>query len=169
MTDTTPDSAILAALAERGGQPMTALNALGHLTGTVTGARLVTLTTVDPDTGEAERIFSSMPGPYPVSGRKPMNESYWSDIVIRQHQTFVANSIAKIAEVFFDHELIASLGCESVVNLPVVVDGHVIGTINCLDAADYWTPGRLATAETLRLSGAAVFLLHRLMSKGMAQ
>lgn len=152
------------ALGQGDGQPMAALDALGRLAAQVTGAKLVTLMTVD-DSG-AERLWSNMPDVYPVSGRKPLNESYWSDVVMRDQQTFVANSIDKIAEVFPDHPLILSLGCESVMNLPIIVAGHVMGTINCLAGPGYWTTARLEQAEELRLPGAAAYLLHRLMTNG---
>lgn len=147
-------------------QPQTALAALGRLAEQVTGARLVTLMTADPETGEAERIWSNMPGPYPVSGRKPIQQDAWSRHVLELQKTFVANDISGIVAVFADHPLILSLGCESVMNLPVVVAGQVLGTINCLDGPGYWTPERLAGAEVLRLPAAAAYLLHRLLTKG---
>ncbi len=155
---------IIKSLEQGDGQPMAALDALGRLAAQVTGAKLVTLMTVE-DSG-AERLWSNMPDVYPVSGRKPLNESYWSDVVVRNQQTFVANSIEKIAEVFPDHPLILSLGCESVMNLPIIVAGQVMGTINCLDGPGYWTAARLEKAEKLRLPGAAAYLLHRLMTYG---
>lgn len=155
---------VIQSLEQGDGQPMAALDALGRLAVQVTGAKLVTLMTVE-DSG-AERLWSNMPDVYPVSGRKPLNESYWSDVVVRNQQTFVANSIEKIAEVFPDHPLILSLGCESVMNLPIIVAGQVLGTINCLDGPGYWTAARLEKAEKLRLPGAAAYLLHRLMTYG---
>lgn len=35
-------------------------------------------------------------------------------------------------EVMEDHEKIASLGLYSIMNIPLVLQGKVIGTINCL-------------------------------------
>jgi len=40
--------------------------------------------------------------------------------------------------VFFDHALIASLGCDSVLNLPVVHGECVLGTLNLLHEADWY-------------------------------
>jgi GAF domain-containing protein len=159
---------IAAALAASQDQPVTALAALGRLAEEVTGARLVTLMASDPATGEAERIFSNMPGPYPVSGRKPMNPTHWSRTVLEEKRVFVANSIEEIAEVFPDHPLILSLGCESVMNLPAIVGGEVLGTVNCLAGPGHFTPERLAAAEALRLPAAAVFLFHQQIAKGTA-
>src|SRR5690606_17419422 len=102
------------------------------------------------------------------SGTKPVNKTYWSGIVIDQKKTFVANSIDKIAEVFFDHELIQSLGCESVINVPVVIGGNVIGSINWLHEANYYTEDRVRAAEALKLPAAACFLLRERMEKEAA-
>ena len=91
--------------------------------------------TFDPRTRLAQRIYSNMPDAYPVSGTKPANPTEWSRLVLEEKKTFVANDIDGIARVFDDHELIRSLGCESVMNVPIIVAGEVIGTINCLHEA----------------------------------
>jgi hypothetical protein len=41
---------------------------------------------------------------------------------------------------FADRALILSLGCESVLNLPVLWRGEVLGTINLLDRAQAYAP-----------------------------
>lgn len=155
---------ITAAIAQ--GTPQAALDALGHLAEQVTGARLVTLMTADPVTGEAERIWTNHPDAYPVSGRKPFQPNRWTATVLDRHETFVANDFEGIKEVFGDHDLIRSLGCESVMNLPAIAGGRVLGTVNCLDAAGHFTPARVAEAEALRLPATAVFLFH-LLHTGM--
>ena len=50
---------------------------------------------------------------------------------------------------FPDHELINSLGCRSVVNLPAAFDGGVPGTVNCLDVAGHYTAERVARLDAL--------------------
>ena len=106
-----------------------------------------------------------MPVAYPVSGTKPMQDDAWSRQVIGAQKIFVANSIEDIALVFSDHPLILSLGCASVINVPVVVAGRVIGTVNCLDAAGHYTPARVTAAAALRLAGAACLMLNMLLNK----
>ncbi len=124
----------------------------------IVGHKLFTLMTVDGNTGEAARIFSNMPDVYPIFGKKPPNLSHWRTQVIENHKTFVANDIDTIASVFDDHELIRSLGCESVINVPVIIAGQVIGTINCLAEADHYTDERVIASRALMLPGAACFL-----------
>lgn len=151
------------ALASPDAQPETAFAALARLADRVVGAKLFTVMALDPATGMAQRRYSSMPEAYPVSGTKPANRTRWSIEVIEERRTFVANDYEGIREVFFDHELIRSLGCEAVINVPVEVAGVVIGTINCLDVAGHYTPERVAAAEVLKLPAAACLMLNRMI------
>lgn len=160
----TAEAAFRSALEASARQPETVFGALHRLTEAVVGVRLFTLMTFDATTREARRIYSNMPAAYPVLGTKPVNETYWTGMVLDRHETFVANSIDEIAQVFDDYELIRSLGCESAINVPVVVGGEVIGTCNCLHEAGHYTPERVRVAERLKLPGAAAFLLDRMIS-----
>jgi hypothetical protein len=107
------------------------------------GVKLFTVTTVDMAKLLASRVYSSNPTAYPVSGTKPITIDKWFDIVHRQQRMFVANTIADIAALFPDHELISSLGCGSVVNVPVIVEGELAATINLLHQEHYYTPARV--------------------------
>lgn len=146
-----------------------AFDALWHMTEERVGVKLFTLMSFDAETGVAARFYSNMPDAYPVSGTKPVNTTDWSRQVLAEHRTFVANDIEAIAEVFYDHELIKSLGCESVINVPIVIDGSVAGTINCLHEAGFYTDDRIAAAEALKLPAAACLLLNeRRQAQGAA-
>jgi GAF domain-containing protein len=153
-------STFIAALAAEE-QPRATLLALQALFRQQVGAKLFTVMTFDAATGLSQRVHSSHPNDYPVSGVKPLSVGLWSRTVIDERRIFVANSIEAIAEVFPDHELIRSLGCESVVNLPVVFAGAVIGTVNLLDAPGYYTQGRIARVEDLSPFAAAALLAAR--------
>ncbi len=159
-------SGMAAALAAPDGQPEAAFEALCDLSRTIIGHRLFTLMTFDMATHEARRTFSNMPDAYPVSGRKQVEENGWTRQVIGEGRTFAANTIEAIADVFPDYELIRSLGCESVINVPIVVAGRFLGTINCLDAAGHYTAERIAASEALKLPGAACFLLQHTIDQG---
>ena len=124
-------------------------DALRDLSLAVTGHRLFTVMTVDMEAGLARRAYSDHPKEYPVSGTKPIHRDQWFDIVHGEKRSFVANTIADIAKVFPDYELIASLGLGSVLNLPVVLGGELVATINMLHAEDHYTPQRVAAAEAL--------------------
>ena len=71
------------------------------------------------------------------------------------------NELAEIATVFPDHALIGSLGLGSVVNMPVVLGGELMATLNLLDVAGYFTPARLALIrDRLTLPTLAAQLAH---------
>jgi hypothetical protein len=115
----------------------------------VAGHRLFTVMTVDMDAGLARRAYSSHLKEYAVSGTKPIHRDSWFDIVHGEKRSFIANTIEDIAKVFPDYELIASLGCGSVMNLPVVLSGELVATVNMLDAPHHFTPERVAMAEAI--------------------
>lgn len=127
--------------------PHAAFDALYNFSDALVPVRLWTVMSLDPEAGLARRAYSNMPDAYPTSGTKPMVENAWSKIVRGQHKCFVANTLAEIAKVFPDHELIGSLGCGSVLNLPIVHDGVLIGTVNLLDAEHHFTPERVQTCQ----------------------
>ena len=128
------------AVAKGADEGFAALQALVQAT---VGAKLFTYMTVDMAAEVARRAYTSDPENYPTSGTKPIRYDSWFDIVHKQRQYFVANTIADIAKVFPDYGLINSLGCQSVVNMPVVIGGELVGTVNMLDVDGYYTPERV--------------------------
>ena len=158
----TPDpmTAFATALA-KARAPIDAFTALDALVQAVLGAKLVSVTTVEKGGALARRSYSNMPGPYPVSGTKVVEPNRWTEAVIDRGETFVANTLAEIATVFPDHALIGSLGLGSVVNMPVVLGGELMATLNLLDVAGYFTPARLALIrDRLTLPTLAAQLAH---------
>jgi GAF domain-containing protein len=156
-----PDySSFTKSIAADGTDAQAAFDALCELTKQMVGVKLFTVMTHDARTGEAGRVYSNMPDAYPVSGTKPANETDWTRQVIGEKRTFVANDIEGIAAVFSDHELIKSLGCGSVINVPIIVGGQVLGTINCLHKAGFYTREKVEAAEALKLPGTVCLLLH---------
>jgi len=131
-----------AAIAEAKGADQ-AFGALQALVQATVGAKLFTYMSVDMANEVARRAYTSDPTNYPASGTKPIRYNSWFDIVHKERRYFVANTIEAIAEVFPDYELIDSLGCQSVVNMPVVIGGELVGTVNMLDVTGYYTPERV--------------------------
>jgi GAF domain-containing protein len=133
-------------------------SALQALAQAAVGAKLFTIMRVDFEKDVAARVHTSDPVSYAVSGTKPINRTRWFDIVHVERRPFVANTIAEIAEVFPDHETIRSLGCGSVINLPVVIGGELAGTLNLLHEERFYTAERIEAAKALSLPAKAAFL-----------
>lgn len=150
-----------AAIAEAKGADE-AFGALQLLAERTVGVKLFTFMTVDMEAEVARRAYTSDPANYPTSGTKPLRYDSWFDIVHKERKYFVANTIADIAKVFPDHELINSLGCQSVVNMPVVIGGELIGTVNMLHEEGYYTPERVdLIREVLAVPAKAAALVAR--------
>lgn len=113
------------------------------------GHRLFTILFVVEDGTEVERIHSSDPAAYPLTGRKTMGSTPWGDHVLKQGRTWLGNGMEAIRWAFYDHELIARLGCAACINVPVREGGTVVGTLNILDAEDAFTEQDVATAEVI--------------------
>jgi hypothetical protein len=113
------------------------------------GTRLFTVSVQDLDLDVARRAYTSHPVEYPVSGTKPLTRDGWYAACITAQKTFVANTTPEFAKYFFDHALITSLGLGSCINIPLVENGAVLGTINLLAEEHHFTPERLAAYEAL--------------------
>ena len=138
-----------------------AFSALHQLSNSLVGVRLFTVMCVDMNDMLANRAFSSDNEKYPVSGTKPIEMNSWFDVIHTQGKTFTANTLIEISTVFPDHELIGSLGCGSVVNLPVVFSGELVATINLLHEENYYSSERVCVIEEhLPLPSLAAWLIH---------
>ncbi len=127
---------------------MTAYETL-HTKCAALGTRLFTVTTQDLSAGLARRAYTSHPVEYPVSGTKPLTRDGWYEFCITGQQTFVANTTPEFARYFFDHALITSLGLGSCINVPIVSQGQVPGTVNLLAEEHHFTPERLSAYHAL--------------------
>jgi hypothetical protein len=110
--------------------------------------RLFTVMTVDMAAELARRVYSDHPAEYPVTGTKPIHRDAWFNIVHGEKRSFVANTLADIAKLFPDFEMIKSSGCGSVINLPVVLRNELVATINLLHFENYYTAERVQLIES---------------------
>jgi hypothetical protein len=121
------------------------------------GAVIYSCSTFDLAAGKSRRIYTNLPDIYPVSGLKDITPNAWTAQVLDARRAFVANSIEDIAQVFPDHPIIRSLGCGSVINMPVYLAGRFMGTVNVLHEPGYYTPPRVAALHVLRPAAMLAF------------
>lgn len=150
-------------------QPDEPFIALWRLTDAIIGTKLFTLMDADMKTERAGRIFTSHPEEYPVSGSKPITYNHWFDVVHKQRRTFVANNLADIDKVFPDAELIGQLGCASVINLPIILNDNLVGTVNILNSENHYTEERVELAnQLLSMPAKAAWLTSRYIKSQQA-
>ena len=150
MTRTRPKAdPLLCAVATAQGkedQPGTLFAALDQALKSAIGHKLFTILTYDGETGEAARIYSNLPGPYPTGGRKRLAPGPWTEAVLDRGEAYIGRTDADLRAVFPDHELIASLGCASVLNMPVRWRGRTLGSLNLLHEAHWYGEDDIAAS-----------------------
>jgi len=153
-------SAAARAMAEPG-QPAPLFAALDHGLRRTVGHKLFTILLLRPDTNESERIYTNMPDAYPVSGRKPRRETPWTARVFDRGDVFIGYTADDIRAHFPDHELILSLGCAAIMNLPVRYAGETLGTLNVLHEADWYDEPKAALGRPFAALAVPAFLALR--------
>lgn len=136
--DPLPQLAVLSRAVADLTAPAEVFAVLERATGECLGHKLFTVMLYHGETGESERFYTNKPEAYPVGGRKALNPTFWTDQVLRRHEPFLGRTAADIKAVFFDHALIASLGCHSIINLPVAEAGETLGTFNLLHEENWY-------------------------------
>ncbi|MFI7118806.1 GAF domain-containing protein [Amycolatopsis sp. NPDC049868] len=114
------------------------------------GVRLFTVLAWVPERRALRRVHSSHPVEYPVGGEKTVEVAAgWLERCITGQEPYFGPDSAAVREIFADHELIDSLGCGAVINVPVVDDGRTLGVLNLLDAEGHYDDESVAMARSL--------------------
>lgn len=142
-------------------QPAAAFEALCDMAAANVGVMLFTVLTIDQGAGLLRRSFSNMPDAYPAKGTKKMTDTRITDTMLKERTWVLSDGADEVKANFFDHELILSLGCESCLNVPVIVADEVLGSINLLHVAGHYTPARIEAANALCLAAATALLIER--------
>jgi GAF domain-containing protein len=106
--------------------------------GAVFGHQLFTVMVFNAERGRLRRLHSNRADVSPVGGAKAVSDSPWTRHVLREGRIYVGSNQADIRSVFSEHRTLASIGCHSVLNIPVRNRGVTIGTINLLDATGHY-------------------------------
>jgi GAF domain-containing protein len=145
---TLADIEVVAELAATALEPDAVFRAVEDLAREAIGFRLFTVMRLHTEAQEVERLYSSLPDAYPVSGRKPKQGTPWGAQVLDRGEIFVANTPDEVRTAFADYALIFSLGIGAIMNVPIRFRGRSLGTMNICAEAGWFTdadqaPGRL--------------------------
>jgi GAF domain-containing protein len=119
-------------------QPSRICQVLEKVSGEVIGHRLFTVMAFRGARSEVERIYSNQPSVYPAGGRKTKKDTAWASHVLGDMKVFRGNDAADIKSAFDDHATILGLGLGAVLNIPVVLEGRCLGTMNLLHQAGWY-------------------------------
>ncbi len=143
------------------GQPQAIYAALDRILCRIVGAKLFTILVRHQDSNESERVYTNQPEAYPVGGRKQMKDTPWFRKVIVGKQHFLGPTMADVRWAFYDHELIASLGCGSAINLLAIHNDVVVGSINMLHEEHWYDQRAIAVGAPFAQLLIPAFLAHK--------
>lgn len=142
-------------------QPQATFDALDRAVAATIGHRLFTILVHHREARESERVYTNMREAYPVGGRKPITDSPWMQQVMQRGLPYIGRNADDLRDVFYDHELIVSLGCRSVLNIPLRWRGETLGTLNMLHEENWYDTGHVELARVFaQLAVPAVMAQH---------
>ena len=153
-----PGALALATAHSEPDQPGATFRALDHALAQSPGTILFTVLVHHAAEGQNERFYTNMPDSYPVGGRKAVPNSHWTRRLFDDGLPYIGHTRDDIRDVFFDHELIWSLGCESVLNMPVRWAGRTLGTLNLLHRAGFYSEAQVPAVRVLAQLAAPALL-----------
>lgn len=98
------------------------------------GFRVLTILAADSRRRILRRVHSAGPTAFPVGGEKPITDD-WVVRLLQAARPAISPDRDAVRRRFPDHEAIFALGCESVLNVPVVVPGGAVGCVNLMHEA----------------------------------
>lgn len=113
------------------------------------GVILFTVLAFTDDGRSMHRIYSSHPAEYPVGGTKNIKSEVaadWVAICVDEQAPYFGRTHHDVERIFTDSDLIESLGCGSIINAPIVLNGVTIGALNILEAEGTYTDAEVDTA-----------------------
>ncbi|MEJ1160658.1 GAF domain-containing protein [Prosthecomicrobium sp. N25] len=158
MTDTRL-ARLWAVLAEKG-QPAAMVRAVEEAAAADPGHRLFTLMAVEGH--RVRRIHSSRPDRVPPGPAVLMPRTPWSIQVLEEGRPYCAADPESFRRAFPDSGPLERMGLGSVVNVPVLYDGDVLGTLNLLDTPGRYGPEAVATLQALAPVLVPAFLEERI-------
>lgn len=111
------------------------------------GHKLFTIMLHHPDQQAVERIYSTNPAAYPVAGRRPTAEFPLRQRLLVEGEHCIVRDADDLRRTLFDHELIFSLGCESMLVMPVLWRGQTLGLLDLLHEAYWYSEADVALAR----------------------
>ena len=127
--------------------------------------KLFTLTVVDRSIKYVERVYSNNTKIYPLLGTKPIPKNSWTNKVINNKKYFFGESKNQIKKLFFDYKIIHSLGCGSIINIPILNNKKILGTLNVLHEEKYYTKKSVNNIKPFAQLLAPYFIIHQLTMK----
>ena len=120
---------------------------------------------IDQSGKYVERVYSNNKKIYPLLGTKSIPANEWTKQVLIEKKEFLGSNYKQIKKLFFDHETIKSIGCGSIINLPVISNNKVLGTLNILHKENYYNKTNLKNVRDFAQLLSPYFISHQIKMK----
>lgn len=114
------------------GSPEDSFRILDQYLKTSVGHTLMTILKIDTLESFSERIYTSKPALFSSNGKKALDAAPQMRKVIAAGRPLIVNGRDAIRASFPDYDLIFSLGCECIINVPLRWQGKTIANVNVL-------------------------------------
>jgi hypothetical protein len=129
----------LIAAHHRPNQPEATFRAADATLGRFVGHKVFTVLLHDLDLQQHRRVYSSQPELYPPGAcLGPEAFPLWTR-PLAAGQACIGRTASDIRRLFFSHEVILSLGCESVLIMPVHWQGRTLGSLTMLHERHWYS------------------------------
>ncbi|MDB5761615.1 MAG: hypothetical protein JWQ21_610 [Herminiimonas sp.] len=162
-------AALVADLMQQNASSLTIWKAIDEALAEALGHRLFTVLAYADESAKLVRLYSSRPEVNPVGGMKDVVPSPWAQSVLIAGEPYIGRTREDIKEVFFDHEILWGIGCESVLNMPVRLGGRSLGSLNMLDVAGNYDVEDIPVAKIFAQLTAPVLLSGLREAQRLAQ
>jgi hypothetical protein len=156
--DPRPHFARLALAQAEQEQPAATLAALDAALAAAVGHRLCTMQVHYPG-GEAERVYSNLPVPYPVGGRKRASDAPRMRELMQHGRPILIRTEEELRASYADHAGATAIGCGSAMNTPVRWRGRTLGQINLMHQSGWYTEDDLLLVRSFAQFAVPAFLI----------
>ncbi|KAH7252955.1 hypothetical protein B0J15DRAFT_466802 [Fusarium solani] len=131
-----PNASVLIQLASdihQSKPPETIFKSLENTVIALFGYSLFTVLVYDAKSSTISRVYSTRQDVQPVGARKRVTSSPWAQLVLKDGRMYLGSTIEDM-KVFSEYEFLATIGCESVLNVPIrsSLSGEIIGALALL-------------------------------------
>jgi hypothetical protein len=109
------------------GQPEVSFAAVDRAIETGFGRAWTTVLKLEDD--GLRRIYTSIPGTFPLGGVKRLDNAVWARGVLTDHTPFYADGVEAVTAAYADHAIPLGLGVVRIANIPIVFDGVLRGVL----------------------------------------
>lgn len=137
--------------------PHPMLHSLDVITQRAVGHRLFTALRYDLEAGLAYRLYSSAPSLYPATGTKEIATAPALRNMVQNGRPLLTPDANAVRQNFPDADAIFSLGCASILNIPVYGQGRLLGQINLLHGENHFQAAHIPFCVGLAVFAALAF------------